>query len=91
MAPPLMETSISDTAKWSVACTRTRIHTQTCIDMHSFHTSNPLVNRGSECAQGHVPCFNYWGFFVMDLIIDIFFTADIVINFRTAWIDTGLV
>ena len=25
----------------------------------------------------------------MDLVIDAFFTADIVVNFRTAWIDTG--
>ena len=58
-----------------------------------FHTSDPfiIINRGSDCAQGNVPCFNYWGFFVMDLIIDIFFTADIAINFRTAFIDTGLV
>ena len=48
------------------------------------------MNRGSDCAQGNVPCFNYWGIFVMDLIIDIFFTVDIAINFRTAFIDTSL-
>ena len=49
------------------------------------------MNRGYDCALGHVPCFNYWGIFLIDLMIDIFFTADIVINFRTTWIDTGLV
>lgn len=40
------------------------------------------------CDQGAVPCFNYWGIFVMDLFIDLFFTADIIINFRTSWVDT---
>lgn len=39
------------------------------------------------CEDGEQPCFNYWGIFLMDLIIDLFFTADIVVNFRSAWID----
>ena len=43
----------------------------------------------SGCGEGKVPCFNYWGIFWMDLVIDIFFTADIAVNFRSAWIDTG--
>ena len=35
------------------------------------------------------PCFNYWGIFVMDLVVDAFFTVDIFVNFRSAWINTG--
>lgn len=42
---------------------------------------------GSGCARGDMPCFNYTGVFFFDMLIDLIFIADIVINFRSAWIE----
>ena len=75
------------------AYSRTNTHTHAPCTHTLTHSHAPYEpprrTALSGCVEGHVPCFNYWGIFWMDLIIDVFFTADIVVNFRSAWIDTG--
>ena len=63
-------------------------HASISQSLTHMHTREHSPRRG--CDPDAIPwCFNYWGIFIMDIIVDLFFTADIFVNFRSAWIDMG--
>ena len=62
MSPPLIDNELSDFGNWCV-----------CTFPDPLPRPHPhlATARSSECMSGKVPCFNYMGFFVLDIFIDL--------------------